>query len=59
MDYDNDGWKDLFVVQGHVLDTIELTFPHLHYLQPPLLRRNTGKQFVDVSSQSGAVFQQR
>jgi enediyne biosynthesis protein E4 len=59
MDYDNDGWKDLFVVQGHVLDTVELTFPHLHYLQPPLLLRNTGKQFVDVSTRSGAVFQQR
>ena len=37
LDYDNDGWKDLFLVQGHVLDTIELTSPHLRYRQPPLL----------------------
>ena len=59
MDYDNDGWKDLFVAQGHVLDTIQLTFPHLRYLEPPLLLRNSGKQFVDVSAQSGAVFQRQ
>ena len=59
MDYDNDGWKDLFIAQGHVLDTIELTFPHLRYRQPPLLLRNTGKRFVDVSAQSGSVFQER
>jgi hypothetical protein len=58
LDYDNDGWKDLLVAQGHVLDTIQLTFPHLRYRQPPLLLRNDGKRFVDVSAQSGAVFSQ-
>jgi hypothetical protein len=60
MDYDNDGWKDLFVAQGHVMDTIQLTFPHLRYLQPPLLLHNeAGKKFVDVSAESGAVFKQK
>jgi hypothetical protein len=47
-DYDNDGWKDLMVAQGHDLDTIEKTNPHLHYRQPPLLARNTGHGFVQV-----------
>jgi hypothetical protein len=40
IDYDNDGWKDLFVGQGHVMDNIQLTQPDLRYLEPPLLLRN-------------------
>ncbi len=56
MDYDNDGWKDLLVAQAHVLDTIELTYPQLHYREPMLLAHNTGKAFVDVSADSGAPF---
>jgi len=58
LDYDNDGWKDLIIAQGHDLDTIELTFPNLHYREPMLLARNTGKNFVDVSKEAGAVFQE-
>src|SRR5437899_39847 len=58
LDYDNDGWKDLLITQGHDLDTIELTFPNLRYREPMLLARNTGKGFVDVSANAGAVFQQ-
>jgi len=58
LDYDNDGWKDLLIAQGHDLDTIELTSPGLHYREPLLLARNTGKEFVDVSAASGEVFRQ-
>ncbi len=58
LDYDNDGWKDLLVAQGHDLDTVELNFPNLHYREPMLLLRNTGKDFVDVSADSGAIFHQ-
>jgi enediyne biosynthesis protein E4 len=57
VDYDNDGWKDLLIAQGHDLDTVELTLPNLRYREPMLLARNTGKGFVDVSAESGAVFQ--
>jgi hypothetical protein len=56
MDYDNDGWKDLLIAQGHDLDTIEKSFPQLHYREPMMLLRNAGGSFVDVSSMSG--FQQ-
>jgi hypothetical protein len=58
LDYDNDGWKDLLIAQGHDLDTIELNFSHLRYREPMLLARNTGRGFVDVSAQSGSVFSQ-
>jgi hypothetical protein len=57
LDYDNDGWKDLLVTQGHDLDTVELTFPDLRYQEHMLLARNTGKGFVDVSAQAGEIFQ--
>jgi hypothetical protein len=58
MDYDNDGWKDLLIAQGHDLDTIEAQYPNLHYREPMMLLRNTGKEFVDVSAESGDVFHQ-
>lgn len=48
-DYDNDGWKDLFVAQSHVMDTIEKTAPNLRYMQPPLLLRNQAGHFSRVS----------
>lgn len=58
IDYDNDGWKDLIIAQGHDLDTIELQAPQLRYREPMLLARNTGRRFVDVSATAGSVFQQ-
>jgi enediyne biosynthesis protein E4 len=57
-DYDNDGWKDLIIAQGHDLDTVEISSPNLRYREPMLLLRNTGRGFVDVSAESGSVFQQ-
>jgi hypothetical protein len=53
-DYDHDGWKDIFVAQGHVMDTIEKTAPNLRYLQPPLLLRNESGRFVKVTP--GQIF---
>ena len=56
MDFDNDGWLDLFVAQGHVMDNIELTEPRLHYREPPLLLKNDGTGFRNVSPQAGDIF---
>ncbi|MBV9434778.1 MAG: ASPIC/UnbV domain-containing protein, partial [Acidobacteria bacterium] len=41
------------------MDNIELNFPHLHYKESPLIARNTGKEFEDVSATAGEVFQRR
>jgi hypothetical protein len=56
IDADNDGWRDIFVAQSHVLDTIEKTHSYIKYRQTPLLMRNTGKGFVNVSASAGAAF---
>ena len=57
-DYDNDGWKDLLIAQGHDLDTIEKTYPNLRYREPMLLARNTSGRFTDISEEAGSVFRQ-
>ncbi len=56
-DYDNDGKRDLFVAQGHVMDNIELTQPDVRYLEPLLLMRNEGGKFQNVSKRSGPPFE--
>jgi hypothetical protein len=56
IDYDNDGLKDIFIAQGHVMDNIELTQPDVRYLEPPLLLRNAPPSFVDVSKSAGPIF---
>ena len=52
-DIDNDGLRDIFAAQCHVLDTIEKSSSYLKYKQTPLLMLNTGKGFVDVSNSAG------
>lgn len=56
VDYDNDGWKDLLIAQGHDMDNIELVSPQLRYREPVLLARNDHGRFFDISAASGDVF---
>jgi len=49
-DFDNNGWKDLFVAQSHVMDNVEQIDPSLHYLQPPLLAMNHDGRFEEAPS---------
>jgi hypothetical protein len=54
-DFDNDGQKDLFITQGHVLDNVEKIDPSLHYLEPTLLALNRDGRFERVDSGSDAL----
>ena len=56
-DYDNDGWPDVFVANGHIQRDIQNVQRQVHYAEPPLLFRNLGGgKFADVTSQMGAPF---
>jgi hypothetical protein len=56
-DFDNDGWRDLLVVNGHILDNIKLYHPEVAYEEEKKLYRNTGQgRFVDSTKSQGADF---
>jgi tetratricopeptide (TPR) repeat protein len=55
-DYDNDGDNEVFVANSHVMDNIEVTQPHLHYLQTPLLLKYENGKFVDLTAEAGDAF---
>jgi len=58
MDYDNDGARDLFMANGHVLDNIERYRSDVRYAEPKLMFRNTGQGiFENVSDRLGRDFQ--
>ena len=53
-DFDNDGWKDIFHVSGHVYPDVALIDKRESYKRPRLVYRNLGSgQFEDVSGSSG------
>ncbi len=57
LDYDNDGRRDLFIANGHVLDNIDRYHPGTHYAEPKLMFRNLGNGcFQNISSQLDADF---
>lgn len=58
VDFDNDGFRDLFVAQGHVMDDIEESDPTLSYREPMMLLRNVHGRFFDLSSSAGEAFAQ-
>ena len=58
MDYDNDGSRDLFMANGHILDNIQLYHAETRYAEPKLMFHNTGRGvFENVSDKLGLDFQ--
>jgi len=58
LDYDLDGFLDIFAANGHLEPEINRTQSDLFYQQAPLLFRNTGQGgFQNVSQNSGPDFQ--
>ncbi len=55
-DYDNDGYQDIFVANGHLMDNITLLEKHVSYPQRNLLFRNMGNgTFVNVISRTDGL----
>jgi hypothetical protein len=58
-DFDNDGWKDLLVANGHVYAQLATRKLHLTYPQPKVLYRNQGNgRFQDVSATAGPAIRE-
>jgi enediyne biosynthesis protein E4 len=58
MDYDLDGFLDVFAANGHVSDDIAVVQPTVRYAQPLGVFRNLGnKKFEDVSNKLGRAIQ--
>src|SRR5579863_8908390 len=56
-DYDNDGWPDIFVADGHIEDQIERVQKRVSYAEPPHLFRNLGGgKFTELTAQMGSAF---
>ncbi len=57
VDFDNDGWKDLFVARSNVLDNISGLVAERQYPEPNSVFRNLGNgRFEDVSAAAGPDF---
>lgn len=58
VDYDNDGWLDIFIANGHVYPEVEQATPGTSYKQiNSLFHNETHGKFVEVSKYSGNGFE--
>ncbi len=54
-DFDNDGWPDLLVVNGHVYPEVDKQHLGSNFQEPKILYRNNGNgTFTDISAEAGS-----
>jgi len=59
-DYDNDGWPDLIVCNGHPDDSVESRNPGITYRQPIVLMHNIGgKKMENIAHLAGEAFSKK
>ena len=56
IDFDNDGNMDIVVLNGHVLDNIQLFREGVAYAERPFLLQNVGGKFQEVGAAHGKAF---
>jgi len=57
-DYDNDGWLDLFIANGHVYPEVEQASPEVRFKQLNTLFHNEGNgKFIETTKSAGPGFQ--
>lgn len=57
LDIDDDGWRDLLLVNGHVYPEVDKAQPGDRYRQKSLLFRNLGNgKFADLTATAGPAF---
>ncbi|MGA8086378.1 MAG: CRTAC1 family protein [Terracidiphilus sp.] len=58
VDFDNDGWQDIFIVNGHVYPQVNQMRTNLQYQEPKILFLNERNgRFKDISKEAGAAIQ--
>ncbi len=58
-DFDNDGWADIFMSNGHVFPEVDTRRLHVTFKERKILYKNLGQgRFIDISSASGPAVTQ-
>ena len=56
LDYDNDGWRDLFIANGHVLDNVASLHAETEYAERKVMFHNNHGVFAEVGNSLGPDF---
>lgn len=58
-DFDNDGWLDVFVTNGHIDDNIAEISPNQEYRQPARMWKNIRGNFQHINGNLGSYFERK